>query len=213
MPVNSIFIPHLHSKRETLLGGSIEWREIKDSGVWCAAGEIWVNPGSTLEFKWKQTVSFLFFPLEGGCVAIHKGAPIEVEHHEALNVTLTEDDGIQFQSHPDLYCRMLFFARKPESKESESLEKAVFRLDRPNELVPFSFPSTGALSGWIGVFNGRYDWKMIVERTQLLCSVHGAFEAGGILMESRDILCLKGPKELEIEALSEYAIMLCLTYQ
>jgi quercetin 2,3-dioxygenase len=75
-----------------------------------------------------------------------------------------------------------------------------------------TFPETGNIKGAIGIFDGRQEATYAIPPKKGLFAfvINGAFEIEGRLMEERDGLALWDIDTIEIEALSENAVVLLL---
>lgn len=187
-------------------------RVLKACGIWTRITEVFVNRDSALMYEPGIHSTIILLPLEGACSMSCGQVSIGFSHHEIGVVQTVNAEKWTVETNAEGHCRMLLVQLSVGMPQDMGVKKYSFRLDRANELVRLRIPELDAFSGWIGIFEGRKEFEVSGVGPHLYCSIHGAFEANGVLIESRDVLCLNDAHNVEIESLSEYAIMLCLSY-
>ena len=100
------------------------------------------------------------------------------------------------------------------SQESftERTETDAIELDVRNKLHAF-VSGLKQVNGYIGIYDGRKEEFYQLQNPQntlLLFVISGAFEVSGRLLEERDVLSVWDCEEIDIEALSENAVILLI---
>ncbi len=199
--------------------GSFQHAHKQPLGRLRALNEETLAGGGTLTLPVPEATHLVLLPITGAvALRLPGGATLLVEVEEIQVVTLPAGSTVELSNpYPDELITLLHIWLQAEPTDAVLLAPsgAFSFASLANQLVPLLPPGLARpFTVSLGRFAGRHEAACAVPPGQLLFAfvLAGAFEAAGRLLHEKDGLALwDAPAPIEIEALSNDALLLVLT--
>jgi redox-sensitive bicupin YhaK (pirin superfamily) len=195
--------------------GEYQVESRKPFGAVRACNDDTLKPGSKITFEAPDDISILLLPVVGGVnFSIGGQAPSLLEAGDGQWLFLREGDELEisnpFDNHLVNFLHLWIAEKQTGSKLP--MQKLFFDVDlHRNQLQPLKV--MGHEVGRIGKYEARAKGKYRVKHAVnglFIFIIEGAFEVQNRLLQSRDALALWNVEEVDLEALSNEAVILII---
>lgn len=195
--------------------GNFQHEHKQPLGHLLAVNEEWLAGGYTLTLPVLAAVHIVLLPITGTVEALRNGEVLPIEVGQVQVLTLPAGSTLQLRNpYPSDVISLLHLWVRADEPAPLAASTAFSFEDLANRLAPL-LPATAGLpfTLHLGRFAGRHEatHELAAGRLFFGLALAGAFEVEGRLLHEKDGLALwDAPAPVEIEALSDNALLLAL---